>query len=142
MNTQKWTVIYSTLNDTLSNPQYCSFSIWVFLWIKWFLQIEEYFCCLVNWHLARPSINPWSFFSELPVCVYNIYYLTNYRPVQKYILLPPAHLYGNYWLTAVTWRPCSCIFYTQSVQNITHFEHYDIILRLFLRQVFSRNWNL
>lgn len=80
------------------------------------------------------------FFSELPVCVYKIYYLTNYRPVQKYILLPSAHLYGNYWLTAVTWRPC--IFYTQSVQNITHFEHYDIILRLFLRQVFSRNWNL
>lgn len=142
MNTQKWTVMYSTLSDILSNPQYCSFSIWVFLWIKWFLQMEEYFCCLVNWHLARPSINPWSIFSELPVYVYNIYYLTNYRPVQKYILLPSAHLYGNYWLTAVTWRPCSCIFYTQSVQNITHFEHYDIILRLFLRQVFSRNWNL
>lgn len=126
----------STFNVTLSKPQYCSYAIWVFLWIKLFLQIADYFCYLVN----RPSINPWSIFSELPVYVYHIYYFTNYRPVQKYILLPPAHLNGNYWLTAVTWRPC--IYYTQSVQHITPFEHYDIILRLFLRQVFSSNWNL
>lgn len=46
------------------------------------------------------------------------------------------------WLIFFDWPVGTCIFYTQSVQNITYFEHYDIILRLFLRQVFSRNWNL
>lgn len=51
------------------------------------------------------------------------------------IILPPANVQGNYWLTALTRKPCK--LHTLSVQNMLPLIHYDIILRVLCCQVLS-----